>query len=292
MSEKKEVINLDQRREEKSEAEKQKVRVKQVAKTRELRKRYIQAEALVANNLAFDLGLDGRFIGIFAKHMLDLNICDTINTDDHQSRLFVCRDSEAPDHAYHIEAIINPKQVEMYSSVLGKVLLNQDYCPSTYANPETITPLALDWVIHELSADALGNSCYMQQRFDCYIPDYNGQNIYDNAELTISNEFLRNYADVNFSEEEARADHNNFRAGYALELLRADILRRGLTDSTQRADWITHGLAKQYPLFNGQTPITPLRREALMVRCANMQPVMARASMAQLALSFYEEDDL
>jgi hypothetical protein len=59
-----------------------------------------------------------------------------------------------------------------------------------YFDREGLESVVYDWIIGEEAITIVANSIHMYRTFGKYIPDYNGQNPYSKAELTINADFI------------------------------------------------------------------------------------------------------
>lgn len=139
--------------------------------------------------------------------------------------------------------------------------------------------LALDWIFFELSADMFGNSYDMQQKFDHYIPDYNGQSPYTQAHMSLARKFIETYGDESLPKEERKmavdAEYVAFKTGVALELLTDDLMRRGLVGREAQARRITSTIGEAYPSkldSHNFSWIEPFSRPELIERVGLLKP--------------------
>ena len=128
--------------------------------------------------------------------------------------------------------------------------------------------LAVDWLFFELCADALSSSIYMQQKFTRYVRDFNGQNASDRTELTIS----RKHLGANVHPELVEEDHLALRSGIAIEMLADDLVRRGVCDTREMAEYLKAKLIEFYPKPKGRTTLVPFNREQIHDRLSTVRP--------------------
>lgn len=255
--------------------------------TAELEARLVDSIAQQVTGAAFDLGLDSRFIAILGRHITDFKIGMLPNDSEQRSYLTVRSRPESSE--YERVAAINPKQIGMYQEWLYRAAT--ETCPDEGFEPDkdACFKTALEWVLFELSADAAGNSCYMQQHYDKYIPDYNGQSPYYSAERTVSRSFIQQYAQ-DLDEGDVVYDHESFRSGFALQLLVDALLRNGVSTSIKHGQWTVHHIFGNYPQplkAEGSMPINPLDYHEIVQRFQSIHPIDGlRGRMAELALSF------
>ncbi len=249
---------------------------------------YITQTTEFAVQTAEELGLAAPFMAILAKHIQDLGIITTEYGDSRRAALSVYKDESAPILTYKRAAIINPTHVEMYASSITKALHAIVGENAAGQDDPTVPNMALDWTMYELCADALGNSCYMQHSFDGYIKDFNGQSTSYNSHDTVVREFLKEYAS-DFTEVDVAREHESFRSGFALQLLKNDLLRNKLCSSLKQAEWVVAQISKNYPTLGIGRKITPMHHDDLMSRCINVKTKPSRARLAELVLSFESE---
>lgn len=240
----------------------------------------------------YELGLDNQFVPIVGRHIAELRIAETHD----RSTLDVHAYKEEGDKRVmwrrvallsHDELITKREVVESVFSQLNRSEDLQHVVeePSTVIdlsgeNIETqkIRDLSLavatEWVFYELAADAVASSYYMQQKWNRYIADFNGQSPHYAAELSIAQRFLEMYADqTTLSDSMVRGEYNAFRSGLGLILLQDSLLRNGVTPSRKINEWVIQGLTSTYPSIDGRnTVVEPYSRAAISERLTALIP--------------------
>jgi hypothetical protein len=244
------------------------------------------------------MGTDPRFLAILGRHVSDthLMISSVIGESFLTTRQTKDTSSEREQTSWERLLILSETQRSMYAKAIeaatksmskpkraGGIALGTlvDLKGKQLDSEKTMTrkitrDLSLDWIFYELTSDMLANSIYMQQRFDHYIPDFNGQSPHYRTEFTIAREFLSGYASDEFQSERDHAvlrEFRNFRAGVALGMLADDMIRKEVAGSMTEALWITSMLAKEYPLYGReQKPIVPMGKVEMFIRLSSLEP--------------------
>lgn len=231
-----------------------------------------------------ELGLDKAFLPILESHVDDLYLT---HSDKISSSLTVLPDNSTHECSFVRVANISDGHLKEYFVRLNTAARNvgtsigyQTRRDNSHNN-EAFLSCAAEWIFLELMSDAANNSCRMQEVFDGYVPDYNGQANCNLAETTISRNFFK--ADPNLSNEEyaIRQDTNNFRAGVALLFLRNSLVKHGVTNSINHADWIINDLRNDYPSETCSFLVEPLSAEGIENRLRAMKPNDTKIQMAR-----------
>jgi len=221
-----------------------------------------------------DMGLDPTFMPILTKHIKDIHLlrqqggAATTRLDVRSTM------TDEGDREWYRAAIFNNEQLETYRDNVFGVLDQRDIGDTKEDRTILSEKLAVNWLFYELSADAVANSYSLQQRYDAYIPDWNGQASCYMAQFAISESFFQEYAQDADVHAVAR-DHESFRAGVSLLQLRDDLLRMGVVKHDTVAGWVVHDLAEVvYPQVRGdsQDHVRPLGREEIMLRLSCLVP--------------------
>lgn len=231
------------------------------------------------------LGLDDAFLPILGRHIDDLHLT---RSDREKSSLMVLPDNSTNECNFVRVANIADGQLKEYFSRL-EVAVQRVGCDVTnrtrfedYDDNKATLTCAVEWVFAELVVDAVNNSCRMQEVFDGYVPDYNGQANCNLAETTISRNFFNIYGGTEFLKEECiRQDADNFRAGMALLFLRNSLIKHRVTDSVRRAAWIINDLRNDYPCTTHKYVIEPMNVKDIESRLMAMKPNDTKAKMAR-----------
>lgn len=230
-----------------------------------------------------ELGLHPSFAAILGRHIDDLKIVSDVERAESCLSVVAHKspdkndDCGAPTETVWIrEAIMSPEQHLKY---LGKLALaTKRTLDIDKLQPEIaadLKKLSFDWIFFELTADAAGSSCYFQQKFNKYIPDYNGSSPHFRTDLAISDNYLSGLTDEKPSVVTMEADHIDFRAGMALVQLHDALLRSELGLSVSRARFIINQLSASYPqkYFKGVkiTP-EPHSQNDVILRLSSIEP--------------------
>lgn len=260
---------------------------------------YIRQRTQEVGRLYGELGLDPQFLAIFDRHLNDLRIART-NTID-ESRLWLVRrgpDDPVNPLGWKRRAEISKTQLEEYRRIIIDSIdaIKKAGVHGEIHDNDTITrSLAFDWVFYELTADAAANSCYMQQKYNRYVSDYNCQSPHYRAELTISGAYLHRYDD-HVPVQAVERDHRDFRSGMSLILLHDAVLHSGLFTSAAQTRLFIMQLRKSYlgrkdP--DGVTLFDPLHQGEIAMRLGTIEPtdhIKERARLAEYLLSLEDED--
>ncbi len=241
------------------------------------------------------LGLAPEFTAIMAKHLNDIDIViPRVGEHDRGTAyLDVKKINFDGVPQWRRVAVMSGQQLSTYSQTLETVLKSQEITEDINGERIDVDALALDWIFFELTADVAANSYTMQQMYDGYIRDWNGQAHCYKAQYSFSRELFNEYAAVSESNEQSIAsDHLSFIGGIGLILLKEDLLARKVTDSVARASWITEGIRKNYPTARNGTyrAIMPLDKQDIIQRFVGFKPRLnVRERMQEFARLFIDE---
>ncbi len=232
-----------------------------------LTKEYATAMTPGIYDSILELGLEPEFAAIAGRHIQDLYIgIDTRPKESKTSSLTVMKSQNYPTCEYVRAAIIGMHDVEVRRRAISNSCAKQGIKPDKIAVSKT----AFDWVFFELCFDAVNNACRMQQKYGKYVRDYNGQNIYDEAHLTISRAFMEEYA-ADFTKNDLITEYELTKAGFALQLLKDTFVRNNIVSNNTRAEWLVTKLAKNHSNTKSKG-IPPYRQDELMLRLTNIRP--------------------
>lgn len=244
-----------------------------------------------------ELGLHPAFAAIMGRHIDDLLLVNDVEAAE--SYLRVASQKAQPTHDWLTEpsdevewvreAVVSPRQHKRYLGYLAvatKVAF--DFSALDRESAIELRKLSFDWMFFELSADAAASSCYMQQKFDKYVPDYNGQSPHFRTDLAISDNYLSSFSNGKPPISVLEADHIDLRAGMALIMLHDSLLRSNLGVSTVKARHIINQLSALYPkkLFAGEVvQPEPHTQTDIVLRLAAMEPRNPHRDMAEWLLN-------
>lgn len=248
-----------------------------------------------------DFGLAPEFQAILGRHLSDLSIqSDTTGDSSYLTVAQTRKNGQAQEAAgedkvavqWCRELVVNSWQLKKYNQALTEAL--SQVAPGEL-DEQTTRRVAFDWLIFELTADALGNSVDMQEKFDKYVPDYNGQSRYYRSELTVCRRNLESLVDpekLPLSSDLLEEYHANFRAGVGLALLRDSLLLYGLSRE-QQAHWVIEHIRTMFDEFGSRRTapqIVPLGEVELSEWISSLKPRETRKALLAFVLSFSEED--
>jgi len=245
-----------------------------------------------------DLGLDAGFLPIFGQHIADLHLQSVYPGHASTIGLKQVLVEASGEKSWVRSAEIGEKHLERYAQTLQGTFSELHIKPILNGSDVDMTfkKLALHWIMFEMSADVLGHSCYMQERFVRYIPDFNGQSPFIHSDITVSRNFISGYVDDNnpLLDKMAEVDHADFRAGVALVLLEDALLRSGTLDSAVKARWVVRTLAQKYPAVFAGNVVTPHSRDEITRRLVNMKPAYNNGQWYNAlfdSIDFHLDDD-
>ena len=255
------------------------------------------AEAIeYTNHLADDVtaayvefGLAPEYAEMLNRHLADLIVIVDVSTNTSALTVSAHKDQAAHKNtAWHREAIISYDELEANRTALTEAL--GEVAPGALSD-EVTSKLALDWILFELSADALGNSIYMYDKFERYIMDFNGQGRAYSAELSTVQKYQGgSLQDIGPDVYALRAHQSAFKFGMGLALLHDDLLLMGL-DKAKQAAWVISGLRKNINRFHRIGSYPPLRVEDLSQNITKINVPPPRPTMLDLAMSIVEPLD-
>lgn len=217
-----------------------------------------------------ELGVSTQIIPILARHLADLNlVTDGISET---SSLMVGAIKNGDDNSEWRRYLrISERQYARYVGFLEDVSVDQDLPDRSF---EKIGGIATRWIYYELSADVLSNSCYMQSKFNKYIPDYNGNSPHYRSDLLLSRRFLSERLDGEPSLHLLEYDQECFKAGVGIAFLKNAILRAGMLKREKQAEWFVRRITDHYPTLNdSRYPIEPVDQYGILDRLEYAQPV-------------------
>lgn len=226
------------------------------------------------------VGLAPEYLAVLSRHVADLELVIE-DPGKHGSTLSVASRREDGERTWHRNAVLSRFDLSDKKRFLESLMESMGIKPETSVNSAV-----LGWGFYELVGDALGNSVSMQDRYNKYIPDWNGQAYCYLGQYAISEwlfgEYAQNHGELNDKEYAElqlaiRRDHAGLRSGVALGLVR-DSLLRDVTDNVTQTNWIIQGIKELY--YKPQN-IFPLSKHQLMARLALMSPKEHPVSMEE-----------
>ena len=206
---------------------------------------YVQAMAHDVVRFYDDMGLDPNFMPIVARHLGDMHLQWDVLGNSPTTLGVSSALQDGNTRKWYRTATINQSHFAHYRDVVHDTLESRELIDGK-DEEQIVEKLALNWMFYGLTADVVANSYSMQQRYDAYIPDWNGQAAIYLAQYAMSEAFYREYAPG--TEHDARImslDHENFRAGVSLLQLKDDLLRMGVVKHDTVAGWVIHDLGKK-----------------------------------------------
>lgn len=199
--------------------------------------------------LYMELGFDATFSAILSRYLQDLHLVGQKDADRSYLTVSAHQEGDTEEPVWHREMVVSAPQRDEYRQTLqdGYEAIDDGLRYPNFDPERTLDKLAVDWIFFELSADAAAESCYMQHKYDRYIPGFNGQNRNWRSDLKISDEYLRKQTEVEPSRAAANADHESLRAGIGMVLLHDSILRTDLFEGAPAARWLISYLQMNHP---------------------------------------------
>ncbi len=241
-------------------------------------------------------GLEPTFLAMLGRHIADLELI-IVDPGSTPSTLSVAaRIDDTGEKQWYRAALLSRAELTDKKDVLEEVVGQMEF---EVEDPGSLNYAALSWGFYELAADAVGNTVSMQQHFNKYIPDWNGQAYCHRAQSTVSEELFRRYSQATTPEavdEEIRNnsasiafDHSGLRSGVALELLRDALLHEGVVDRVARSNWIIKAVQRAY---YQKTGVEPLPKHLITARISMLSPRQHQRDIEFYFDRYFEEDGL
>ncbi len=238
-----------------------------------------------------ELGVADEFLPIVSNHLSDLQlVMSTTATASHLDVGCSIRQNERRS-TWNRRAVISMTQFKQYQQAISDtfeifkrgddlvgevapvVAIGGDNLDDGSRKSLVSVDYALDWIFYELSADALANSYLMQHKYGKYIPDFNGQSPSYEAELSIAEQFIKDYSGDTVDDRRlAREESENLKSGLSLLLLTDNLVSRGI-GNVKQSEWMVKHLRQNYPLpRKRKAPINPFDRYEIIKRFAGLEP--------------------
>jgi len=218
------------------------------------------------------LGVTGAYLG-------NLYVAMSPVGDSSSTHLELYHHKETDE--YRRMAVVSPADIAKKSDYLRRCSKYSEM----FISKEDADLLGHEWLFYELSADILGNSVFMQNRYERYINDTNVQAGFD-ANFRVVKMFLESYADE-FDRTDLEVQQTALKFGLALELMPDAIVRKGVTENLKKAEWMINGIRSRddYPntFLNGDIRIRPLSSDEIVGRLATIQAKPAFQEAAEYA---------
>lgn len=226
--------------------------------------------------------LSDEFLAIAGRHLSDLTmvaqseyeklavtsgLCVEIIDGQQEREESLAGSSNKFHRFWRLHPGVIKERAEMLSMIIGQ---QQE---TTSEHSPDYRRIALDWLFGEMSLEVVGNSIHMQHIFNKYVNDYNGQNPYDSAGLTVSRDFLDQYSDGH-SLHDVHLEHLMLKMGIGAVFLR-DSLVRNLNINIGRAMWVIEGVLKEGYPGNPTKKITPFSEDDIRIRMMSQRLIFA-----------------
>lgn len=275
--------------------------------------RYIASDAFAEQitpeilDMYAEFGLDSIFLPILGRHIRDTHVIVGGSSAFDSTLTTAIPQNDAPRNdtkVWQRQLLIPNFTVDCYAKnitnglkIFGKKFPGSIPTDSPFINQDgtlgsdVTRMLAIKMLFAESSIDMLGNSVYMQQRFEKYIPDFNGQSPHYTCELEVPRQFYDQYAYDEPGEHELRADLLALRHGIGLNFLKVDLLRFELVSKMKYAEWLIRSVQQKKPgkAVSGVS-VSPHDEYAISQRVMSLEPRFGAArAMIELAHSFDSE---
>jgi len=244
------------------------------------------------------LGLDDQFLAIFQRQLGDLHFF--VGGDSTSTNLGVQCSTDIQEDTHDSSWI----RVLRFSR--GEYRYCSDWLSGNLKRvgidiePQTVKKMTLELLFYEATADLVANAVYMQQQFDKYIPDFNGQSPFYQTEFTIARKFLGELSLHEPTKEELILEYYNFRSGAALAQLERSMIRENIAANIMNARALKKALGDNYTDREKSEKrkhqkfgfkIEPMTVGELRDRVTFMQPrISARQRLAELVLGYDMEE--